>query len=359
MQVKTYRGSTTQAAFAKVKAELGEDAVILGSKTIEENGRRLTEVTAAVERTLANETTRSKDDVLSEALSGSLPWAREWLAIRDHFLALLKPQMNLATLSQRQRAAMEYLEREGVDDSVLLELFRELSGDPERTILPVLEKIAMVLPFESKKWPQKFHVFAGPHGVGKTSSLLRLALLEKQKKQKARICVASSEQGQGKGRSMLRHYAELSGLAFREIGGRQDFQLLAEEAAGFARVFVDLPALPPGATLAAQLAALGMAESRDLAAHLVLNPYFSSAQLAAFAERYACGKPGSLIWTKLDEACTFGALVNMAHATGLPVSALSFGAGLKNSLAPASVETLWRLVFKHQMPFAAARKTVQ
>ena len=359
MQVKTYRGNTTQAAFAKVKAELGEDAVILGSKTIEENGRRLTEITAAVERIAVKEPQRTKDDVLSEALSGATPWAREWFSIRDHFLALLKSQMNLAELSPRQRAALEYLDREGVDDSVLLDVFRQLKDDPGRTVLPVLERIAAVQPFESKKWPQKLHVFAGPHGVGKTSTLLRLALLEKQKRQRARVCVASAEHGQGKGRDMLRHYAELSGLAFREIATRQDFDLLAGEAQGFARVFIDLPALGPRATLAETLAGLGMADSQDLSAHLVLNPHFSRAQLAAFAERYACAKPGSLIWTKLDEACTFGALVNMAHATGRPVSALSFGVGLKNSLAPASVETLWRLVFKHQLPTAPACTTVQ
>ena len=40
----------------------------------------------------------------------------------------------------------------------------------------------------------------------------------------------------------------------------------------------------------------------------------------------------------------------MARLTELPVSALSFGPGLKNSIAPASSDLLWRLIFKHALP---------
>ena len=38
MHVKTYKGSDAQAALAKVKAELGEDAIILGTKTVRTGG---------------------------------------------------------------------------------------------------------------------------------------------------------------------------------------------------------------------------------------------------------------------------------------------------------------------------------
>ena len=64
--------------------------------------------------------------------------------------------------------------------------------------------------------------------------------------------------------------------------------------------------------------------------------------------------PGSLVWTKLDEAVSFGSIVNVACAAGLPVSALSFGAELKESLAPATEPLIWRLIFKRQIPGQAA-----
>ena len=51
---------------------------------------------------------------------------------------------------------------------------------------------------------------------------------------------------------------------------------------------------------------------------------------------------------------SFGSIVNVACAAGLPVSALSFGAELKESLAPATEPLIWRLIFKRQIPGQAA-----
>jgi len=36
------------------------------------------------------------------------------------------------------------------------------------------------------------------------------------------------------------------------------------------------------------------------------------------------------------------------------VSALSYGSGLKNSIAPAKSDMLWRLIFKHALPGGCA-----
>jgi len=271
-------------------------------------------------------------------------------------MALVKPQLNMDELSPRQRVAIKYLEREEVDTQVLLRVFLDLKADPNRPILPVLESVAPCYGFESKKWLQKFHIFAGPHGVGKTLTLIRLALREKQARPKARICVVAADQGQGKGRLVLRHYADLSGLAFREAGSAEDMREIIKEASKFDMIFVDLPGLSGSATLQEHLADLGLADSRDMAAHLVLAPYFAPSQYTEIARRYCCPQLQSLIWTKLDEACSFGALLNMARLTELPVSALSFGPGLKNSIAPAASDLLWRLIFKHTLPGSQAEQ---
>ena len=84
--------------------------------------------------------------------------------------------------------------------------------------------------------------------------------------------------------------------------------------------------------------------------HLVLSPHYGEEALADILDRHACGQPGSLIWTKLDEAEHFGQMVNAALRTGLPVSALSHGPGLGNSLVPAQDTTIWRLLFKKELP---------
>ncbi len=354
-----------QAALAKVKAELGDEAIILGTKTVRTSAGKGCEITAAVDpRSAAPATPGAATTPIMPARDASLimpgivpggeaaptDWAYEWRQIKDQIMALVKPQLNMEELAPRQRVAIRYLEREEVDTQVLLNVYLALKADPDRPILPVLESVAPCYGFESKKWHQKFQVFAGPHGVGKTLSLIRLALREKQAKTRARICVVAADQGQGKGRLVLRHYADLSALAYREAGNTEEMEAIFKEAAKFDMIFVDLPGLTGSTTLAEQLAGLGLADSDDMAAHLVLAPYYAASQYAQIAKRYLCPQLQSLIWTKLDEACSFGALLNMARMTELPVSALSFGPGLKNSIAPASSDLLWRLIFKHALP---------
>jgi flagellar biosynthesis protein FlhF len=348
--MKTFRAANSTAAFAKVKADLGADAVILSNKTVTENGAKCCEIVAAVDATPTSTKPRTKENVLEDALTGSIGWQREWSQIKGQIMALMKPQMDPEILSPRQRLAMEYLEREDVDDKTLAKVFCELREDANRSIITVLESMVDAKPFRAGSFDNTFHAFAGPGGVGKTSSLIRLALREKKNNPKARICLATADGGRGKGRLVLKHYAELSGLAFRDLVTREDFVSLCKESNQFEKIFIDLPGLPNNTSLEDFTTLYGIAGCKDLSIHLVLNPYYSKPQFERFLEKYKSEQLASVIWTKLDEACTFGSILNMAFASGLPVSALSYGSGLKNSIAPATREMVWRLLFMRKLP---------
>ncbi|MGL1862153.1 MAG: flagellar biosynthesis protein FlhF [Pseudodesulfovibrio sp.] len=352
MRMKTYRAANSTAAFAKVKADLGSEAVILSNNTITENGSKCCEIVAAIDSmpTIPTRKAQTKNDVVEDAMENAVGWQREWSQIKGQIKQLMKPQIDLDTLSPKQKRAMEYLEREDVDENVLAKIFCDLRGDKTASIINVLDGMINVQPFSAKNSMKKFHAFAGPGGAGKTASLVRLALKEKKDNPKARICLATADGGRGKGRMVLKHYAELTGLAFREIITRDDFLLLQAEAKQFDTILIDLPGLPGQTTLEEWTALYGLAGCEDLDIHLILNPYYSSAQFQRFMEKYQSEQLASVIWTKLDEACTFGALLNMAFASGLPVSALSYGSGLKNSIAQATKEMIWRLLFMRTLP---------
>lgn len=354
MRMKTFRAANSTAAFAMVKAELGMDAVILSNKTVTEDGIKCCEIVAAVESPTPTKTpvkmALTKSDVVEDALQTSVGWQREWSQIKTQIMQLMKPQMDLNALSPKQKLAMEYLEREDVSEKVLAAIYCSLRKDGRESIVRVLDRMVDVTPISAKNLTTVFHAFAGPGGAGKTSSLIRIALKEKKANPKARICVATADDGRGKGRLVLKHYAELSGLAFREIITRDDFLMLQKEKDQFDLVLIDLPGLSGTLTLEEWTALYGMAACQDLAIHLVLNPYYSQAQFERFIEKYKSEQLTSVIWTKLDEACTFGAVLNMAFASGLPVSALSYGPGLKNSIAQASREMIWRLLFMRKLP---------
>ncbi|WP_272701302.1 flagellar biosynthesis protein FlhF [Desulfovibrio sp. Fe33] len=350
MKMKTYRAATSTAAFAKVKSELGNEAVILSNKTVVENGCKCCEIVAAVESEPVRPQRHSKESVVDAALRDSVGWQREWSQIKGQIMALMKPQMDPSKLTPKQRIALEYLEREEVNERVLTHIYCTMRETRDCPVMTALDPLIKATPFRAETWTNTFHAFAGPGGAGKTSSLVRLALRMKKERPGMRLCLATADGGRGKGRLVLKHYAELSGLAFREIITKEDFTLLREESRRFDMILIDLPGLSGRTTLEEWSRLYGLDECRDLSIHLVLNPYYSTAQFERFVDKYKSEQLASVIWTKLDEACTFGAVLNMAFASGLPVSALSFGPGIKNSIRPASEEMIWRLMFMRTLP---------
>lgn len=353
MRVKTFRGESAAQVMARIKKELGPEAVILSNQTRKEDGRTVCEIMAAVEPGLDRQA--GGDEALPEtgrAKSPSSGWEREWDEMKGHLAALLKPHMNLDSLSPRQKVAMEYLEREGVDESIRLGLYRRLASGPGVSLLAELGKVVKVKP--TAQFQEKFQIVTGPTGVGKTTVLLRMAVAAKRADPSKRIGILNCDGRGVGGKAMLKRYAELSGLTYAEAPEPEDFIKVLLACRNFDVIFVDLPSLPRAESLGQWLAERSLALRDDVAVHLALPPHFAPAHYRTLWEQYRSPLVKSIIWTKLDEACNFGSLVNAAQMTGLPASALSFGPGVAGAMVQAESQALWRLVFSHQMPGAGS-----
>jgi len=344
MQVKSYTGTNTQDVLAQIKAELGPDAVILSNRSFRKDGLRCHEVTAGIER----------PGIRQNGMEHSLPpgwtdWHKDWMQIKSHLYALMKPSLHLDQLSPRQRVALEHLQREGVDDEALLELYRRLRAEPGLSVLEPLDAMMPVRPWSHTAWQERVHILAGPFGGGKSTSALRMALLLHKEDPELIIAFINADCVRGTGRLVLRHWAELSNFAYHEAPDAPSMRKALNACAKTDYIFVDMPGLERSATLMQQLAALGI-DSLGAATHLALPPHCAPLQTAAFLARYKGTENSSLVWTKLDEAVSYGAVLNVSHMSGLPISAISYGPGLRGSLSAAASSLLWRLVFKRQLP---------
>lgn len=343
MQVRTFSAKSAKSALEQVKAELGPDAVILSTKNHRRDGRAWCEVTAALEPDGS-----ARGAAPDAPVPGWAEWHAEWDAIQAQMMALMRPQLDFSNLAPRQRQALRHLEREGVGEGAIMALLEALNKDTDTSILGPLGEMVQAAPFGPARWPERIHAVSGPCGSGKTSTLLRLALAYHQARRAGRILVVDA--AAGKGNPGLKRYAELSGMTYTAVESARRLGEAIASGQKFDRIFIDLPPTTRGMDLDELLRFMGLSQRDDLAVHLALSPLWSSAQLRQYIRRHKSPLTRSIIWTKLDEACNYGDIVNAAHATGLPVSALSFGPGPRGTLVAAEAIMLWKLLFKKELP---------
>ncbi|MDR2819650.1 MAG: flagellar biosynthesis protein FlhF [Desulfovibrio sp.] len=348
MQVKTFTGTTSQDVLAKVKAEMGPEAVILSNRTYRKNGVVFHEITAGIEQhtSAAAGTASGMTDSWGE-------WHKEWMQIKEQLFALMKPAIQMERLTPRQRIALEYLQREGVSDAVAVDLYRRLLARPGVSVLECLYSMVPVKAWGTTNWDERVHLFTGPFGSGKTTTALRFALALRKSEPEARIVFINADCLRGNGRLILRHWAELSNFAYIEAPDKAAMEHALSASTNARAVFIDTPGFSQNQNLVQWREEMNLADT-NIAVHLTLSHYCDPLQTQVFLRRYKCEGRASVVWTKLDEAVSFGALVNVACSSGLPISALSFGAELKESLVPATEPLIWRLIFKRQLPGQAA-----
>ena len=91
MQVRTFTGASSQEILARIKAEMGPEAVIIGNRTFKKNGEICHEITAGIDR----------NPVSAQQPVGTMPgdgmpsgwsdWHKDWLQIKEQIFALMKP----------------------------------------------------------------------------------------------------------------------------------------------------------------------------------------------------------------------------------------------------------------------------
>jgi flagellar biosynthesis protein FlhF len=139
-------------------------------------------------------------------------------------------------------------------------------------------------------------------------------------------------------------------LPLFDVRSADDWRTLLRESQQFEKIFIDLPGLSREKNLEDWFTAKGFEMPEDAAVHLVLSPHYSSTCLQRFAKHFHVPSLASVVWTKLDEAESYGSMINLGYVTNLPVSALCYGPSLSACLAAAENQLLWKMIFTHRLP---------
>ena len=389
MRIKTFYARTMAAAMQEIKAHLGPEALILSTKEIpgRSGGLRAVsgfEVVAASDPPDSSGSTKlvasSAQPDINE-IPAAAPSPEPLVYSPATLLKARSPQRKKIpsrrkpTRSQRRSTphvpvlpaeeglpfggalslalyqellgsgVHEWLARRLVADAQEAFALRQRRTRPAllRAISQVMEGMTAAPSLQDGLPGKRVVVLAGPPGVGKTTSLAKLAarLALQRRKKVALMTLDGSRIGAVE---QLRTYAGIMGIPFRFISRVADLPTVISENSQRDYILIDTAGRGPRDAETLQDLASFVRESAETELHLVLSATAKAADLDATYDRFEICRPDHLFFTKVDETLTLGPILNQLVRSRKSLSYYTDGQRVPEDLHPATKDQLLDIV---------------
>ncbi len=384
MQIKKFIAPTLKQATQQMKQELGSDAIILGSRILNgANEMRLFEVSAGFEE---DEQPLELTGVSARlnSIAGKKTFSEEKEKFAEKFRMNIL-EKNIASLSEKQVKMEPVIKKsfvppvkEEVDierelNEVVDTLFsREVQKPIISSILNQLNKykgflnqsniesyitssIASLIPtfrFElqkpahpkSKQKKPKVVALVGPTGVGKTTCIAKLAVISKilHNLDVGLISIDTYRLG---ALDQLRIFSEISSIDMLVAYESDEIPKLMNSFKKKDIIFIDTVGRSQRNKEQLQAANEFLAAAGADETYLVLSTTGTTKNLFDVAEKFKIFNYDSVIFTKIDEAVTFGNILNIVANFDVPVSFLSNGQVIPDDIISADPEFIANMIY--------------
>jgi flagellar biosynthesis protein FlhF len=212
-----------------------------------------------------------------------------------------------------------------------------------RSVTQAALEIISVPPCQNGSPAKKIVAFVGPTGVGKTTSIAKLAAHLALKKKKKVILMTMDGYRIG-AIEQLRSYAGLMGIPFRYISRVSDLAAAIQENRQRDYILIDTAGRGPGDLHSMQKLAAFLKGSNTIERHLVLSATTKPSDLRKITDQFEICGPDHLLFTKLDETTTTGPILNELVRTRKSFSYYTDGQKVPDDLHPVARERIMDIV---------------
>lgn len=384
MKVKRYVGETAQEAMQKVKSDLGRDAIILTTRKIRKKGlagfftKPLVEVVATIDNDISTggipqkvqDIRPSAQQIKEEYNSSSGSFIKELNAnmqkntkqqqahkenkelIQQDFMELknmlskvydaVKVDYENTKLSNVVRKYLKTLEDYEVDKVIINEikekLIETLDAEKQQSDAIVRNTIYNILskymkepePFSFTKG-KKVIIVIGPTGVGKTTTIAKLAanmvLTEKKK-----VGLITSDTYRIAAVEQLKTYSEIIGVPLSIIYTPGEILNAIESYGNKDLILVDTAGRSHKDKYQLMELKTLIKSSIDYEVYLVISATTKFSDCIEIIKNYSFLDDYRLLFTKLDETSAFGVILNVAYITKKPISYITTGQSVPDDI---------------------------
>lgn len=198
-------------------------------------------------------------------------------------------------------------------------------------------------PIQPTPGRRKVVALVGPTGVGKTTTIAKLAA-NFRLRDSVKMGLVTVDTYRIAAVEQLRTYAEIIDLPMKVVTNPLEMRRALDELNGLDLILVDTAGRSPRDDLQIQELKSLLNEAHVDEVHLVLSLTSSSRGLKATADKFSTANVSSLILTKLDEAPGLGGILSAARQIPFPVSYVTTGQDVPNDIEPAHASRMARLI---------------
>lgn len=226
-------------------------------------------------------------------------------------------------------------------------------NNPDSARAAVLRKLAAYIP-ASDTPPEPVRgrdgrpttiALVGPTGVGKTTTIAKLAATYKLRMGK-RVGLVTGDTYRIAAVEQLRTYAGIIGLPLRVALTPAEMRAGCEALSDCDVILVDTAGRAPGDSGKVNELGAFLDAALPHQVHLVLSSTASEACMRHAVASFAAVGPTHLIYTKLDEAVSFGVLVNIARKINAKLSFVTTGQEVPDQIEAGDANRLATLILE-------------
>lgn len=395
MIIKKFQAGTETEAIMLAKEELGKDAIVMNIKTVRPKGiyrlfkKGMVEITAAVDdnvsysnserifaeiqklkqseppREAKKEPEWSKDILPEEPMMETRPKESAIEQKLNDLQQLLEKQMKQGNPEEKKEesieendkniACIQLIYNQLIGNEVDEKYANQIIGEIERNIKKdasvdnvlsnvyqkIILKLGQPVTIEAKEEQARYVFFVGPTGVGKTTTIAKIAS-SLTLKQKLRVALVTSDIYRIAAVEQLRTYANILGLPLKVVYNEEEMKAAKREFADFDVVLIDTAGRSHQNEEQKQdiKKLLHAIPEEERQTYLVLSATTKYRDLIKIAESYREMVSYNLIFTKLDETDCIGNIFNIKMLTGAPLSYTTWGQNVPDDIGKINAQSI-------------------
>ena len=212
----------------------------------------------------------------------------------------------------------------------------------EDAVLQKLEEIFPIAPTVKQVKQAQVLAFVGPTGVGKTTTIAKIAAINKLFNDK-NVALITADTYRIAAIEQLQTFADIANIPMEVVYSPEEMKKAIKKLAKAHMIMIDTVGRSQRSDKElTQLRRFLMAANPD-ETHLVVSATTSTRLMRDIIQHFKKLKPNRLIFSKIDEAISAGSLLSVAAESKLPLSFLTTGQSVPDDIMPAEAPHLARM----------------